>query len=247
MMDKQQPCFSDTELLTYLAGAAAESAVQQIEADGASVDRARWLQKRQQQQLLRQPADGLDGLTLGAYHLNLLPDADAATVQARLARTPRRRAELRLLQGYLDALATELPPQPAVQPAPSPLQQLATQVERIIATLTPRPAPTFALLGDAAEEHLYTAGDVQIMLRVQEDESQPNSMALYGLVSGLADEPLQVTLRSKAQPMATHTTTITTFSNFFIEQVAAGDYELQLQTFSASQPIIIYIPGLVIG
>lgn len=249
-MNNQQAGLPDSVLLAYLEGEVDAVTGGQIEADAASMARVRWLLQQQQATIrpIQRPTT-LDGLTLGAYHLDLLPPAAANAVAKQLTQEPGWRAERRLLQRYLDDLAGELPPLAAPAPAvPSPLQQLAAQVRTIIATLTPAPAPAFALLGDADEQHIYTAGDLQIMLQVQDDETLPHCKAIYGLISGIAGDAWQVILTAKAQPGAARpaaiTTAVTAFGNFLLEQVAAGNYELQLQTLAPAPPTTIVIPDL---
>lgn len=247
-MNNQQAGLPDSVLLAYLEGEVDAATEGQIEADAANMARVRWLLKQQQATMrpIQRPTT-LDGLTLGAYHLDLLPPAAANVVADQLAQEPGWRVERRLLQRYLDDLADELPPL-AAPVVPSPLQQLAAQVRTIIATLAPAPAPVFALLGDADEQQIYTAGDLQIMLQVQDDETLPHCKAIYGLISGLEDDRWQVILTAKAQPGALRpaavTTAVTTFGNFLLEQVAAGNYELQLQTLAPAPPTTIVIPDL---
>jgi hypothetical protein len=249
-MNNQQAGLPDAVLLAYIEGAVDAATERQIEADAANMARVRWLLQQQQATMhpIQRPLT-LDGLTLGAYHLDLLPSAAANVVADQLAQEPGWRAERRLLQRYLDDLAGELPPLAVPGPtAPSPLQQLAAQVRTIIATLTPAPAPTFALLGDTDEQQIYTVGDLQIMLQVQDDETLPHCKAIYGLISGIADDRWQVSLTAKAQPGALRpasvTTAVTAFGNFLLEQVAAGDYELQLQTLDPAAPTTVVIPDL---
>lgn len=168
-------------------------------------------------------------LTLGEYHLGLLPAATTRQIAAHLATCLHCPAELATAAGFLDDPA----------PTPTPLADLARGVEtalrRLVATLLPAPVqPALALRGAArAPSWRYSAEDFTLTLQPQRADRPRGQVRLLGFVERHGADLASLTgarVRLLAAGAPVSTTTIDELGNFMTEPVPPGAYDLEINT-----------------
>lgn len=186
----------------------------------AALDR---LQKRMTSQLYRvtcpTPSD------LGEYHLRMLPASQMLVLGQHLRECPHCAREIAQLEEFMS------------EPAPQP--SLLKSVNILIARLVKRPGtdqdtdgflgvPAFAgLRGEGEEEpFIYQAGDVRIVIEVQEDLEQMGLKTLLGLVTGLETNEFMIQVSQGDKVIAT--SSVDEIGNFIIPHLYPGNYKLIL-------------------
>jgi len=176
--------------------------------------------------------------------MSLLPAARSAAVQQHAASCPHCAQELAQLDAFLSTADPYL--------HPAPWQMIKRNVQVIVARLTngPQPGSLFGqpawapglagLRGEERSPLTYEAGDVQIVLEVQDEEPQPGRRSLIGLVLGWETEETVVRLWRDEHLVST--VPLDMFGNFAIDDLAPGQYEM----FVTHEPVEVYIQDLAI-
>lgn len=183
-----------------------------------------------------------DPIELGEYHLGVLSLERTKAIAEHLAECPHCRREVAQLVEYLAELEPSL--------RLDPLDQVVGRIRVLVARLVsggppgqPAPSPAFASLrGEEQEPLTYEAGEVQVIIDLQEDAERPDRRTILGLVIGLdAPQELKAHLWAAEQRLAT--VPVDELGNFVLPNVPCGSYELML-----SRPEIdIHIQDLEIG
>lgn len=217
---------NETELLTYLDGEASPRVVAHIEQCAYCHQRASRLHRLQEQlsiRLFRATCPAPE--RLGEYHLGLLPPAQTETVAQHLQECPHCTREVAQLEAYMSDLAPALAPNRLEQAKEWVRVRIARLVEGGVDTgslLAPIPA---GIRGEETGPHVYEAGDIEVMLEVQEDAERPDRRVILGLVTGLGDpETLQIHVW-RADELHT-TLPVDELGNFVISGLAPATYEL---------------------
>ena len=223
-------CISSPELdsgqiVSYVDGEANDSVVAHIKQCTYCSERANrltLLQNSLRKQLYRSTCP--TPMELGDYHLGLLPAPQVLVVAQHLRECPLCRREMAELEEYLME--------------PSPQTSLPDLVRVIIARLLGgrevdqeqeefSSAPAFAgLRGEGEEPFIYQAGDVRIVIEVQDDVEQMGLKSLLGLVTGLESNEFTIQVGQGDQLIAT--TSVDEIGNFLISHLAPGHYKLIL-------------------
>jgi hypothetical protein len=157
----------------------------------------------------------------------MLRDTQRQAVEQHLAQCPHCRREIAQLEGYL----VDLEP----TPAPGPLQQVVGHVREVVARLVsggppghPTLSPAFASVrGGEQEPLIYEAGEVRVVLEIQEDADRPDRRALLGLVIGV-DIPQEQEAHLWMVGQCLATVPLDELGNLFFPNVAPGSYELTI-------------------
>lgn len=167
-----------------------------------------------------------DSRQLGEFHLGLLPEAEAAAVQAHLAHCPHCSLEIQGLERYLTELEPDLS------------YTISERIKIWIADrITPEASsstvgmPAFAVRGDSQGPLMYEAGDYQLTIDVQEDAQHPGRQVIIGLLLGENTAEFDVNLWQAGQLITT--TAVDDLGNFVLNQVQPGTYELILTAAEA--------------
>lgn len=164
-----------------------------------------------------------DPVQLGEYRLGNLPKNQAEAIHQHLYECPRCRAELALLEDYLNIVRPDIE------------YNLADQVKIWIARLLPAPgpalAPAFAVRGETASELLrYVFGEDEtggeLVIGIQEDITQPGRKSILGLVAGVPFAGLAATLWQAGRPVAQ--AEVDEFGNLAFANLFPGVYDLFL-------------------
>jgi hypothetical protein len=222
------PELDDRTLLIYIDGQATPDIIAHIERCSHCRERARrlaGLEDRLTTQLYRidcpSPSD------LGEFHLGMLPAAQAEAVRRHLGECPHCWREIAQLESYLTDLAPTL--------EPGPLEHVVERVRVWVARLVgrgplgqPALSPAFASVrGGEQEPLIYEAGEVQVIIEIQEDVDQPDYRTILGLVIGLTpSQELKAHLWTAEQRLAT--VPVDELGNFILPNVRCGRYELML-------------------
>lgn len=221
------PELDDKELLAYLDDTGGLEVVEHLERCPHCHERARRLaqfQDRLTAQLYR--AECPSPIELGEHHLGMLPGEQAEAIGRHLVECPHCRREVDQLRTYLADL------EPSLQP--SPLEQIKEHVRVLVAHLVDEAkrlapgmltlAPAHAGLRGEEEACVYTAGDIQIAIEVQDDAERPGRKTLLGLVIGAEPVGMQVHLWQDERRIVT--VPVDELGNFVIPDLAPGVYEL---------------------
>jgi Putative zinc-finger len=179
--------------------------------------------KRQLTEMLYR-ADCPPAIELGDYQFGLLDKLRMAFVRQHVAECPHCSKELVVLDGYLTALAPQLP-QSAEPPG---LMARATERVRVwVGQLLPS-TPNLALRGDddGTEPQIYEAGAVQVSIDTQDDPDAPDRKLVLGLVMGAETVGWQAHLWRENQSVAS--VAIDEFGNFSAAGVQPGLHQLIL-------------------
>ena len=163
-------------------------------------------------------------LELGEYHLHMLPPSRMLVISQHVRECPHCAREVAELETYLM--------EPALQTS------LRKQVEVLIARLLGgkdgdpegeefSSAPAFAgVRGDGDEPFIYQAGQVRIVIEVQDDVEQMGLKTLLGLVIGLESNEFTIQVSQGDNVIAT--TSVDEIGNFIISHLSPGHYKLIL-------------------
>jgi hypothetical protein len=185
---------------------------------------------------------------LGEYHLGVLPVDRARAIAEHLAECPHCRREIAQLADYLAELEPSIGWDASAQR--DALDQVVERVRVLVARLInggplgqPALAPAFASVrGEGQEPLMYQAGEMQVMIEIEEDVDRPDHKTILGLVVGSeAPQELEAHLWAGEQPLAT--VPVDELGNFVLSNVVCGSYELML----SGPKIDIHIQDLEIG
>ena len=137
--------------------------------------------KRQLTEMLYR-ADCPPAIELGDYQFGLLDKARLVFVRQHVVECTHCSKELAMLDGYLVALAPQLPQSTKT---PGRMARAAERVKVWVGQLLPN-TPNLALRGEAdgTEPQIYAAGDVQVSIDTQDDPDAPDRKLVLGLVMG---------------------------------------------------------------
>lgn len=162
---------------------------------------------------------------LGEYHLDILSNEETRDVRLHLAECPHCTRELAQLQDYLHTLATDV--------EQSALDRVKVLIARLVgggeAGSSPSMAgvPAFAgVRGEPQGSYLYEAGDVEVVIQVQDHPDRTERRNLLGLVMGLDAVDVEAHLWRDDERVAT--ASVDDLDNFVLSDVASGTYELIL-------------------
>ncbi len=237
------PELDDRTLLVYIDDQASADIATHIERCSHCRERAHRLARLQGRitvQLYR--IDCPSPFELGEYHLGLLPAAQMEAIGHHLDKCLHCRREVTQLEGYLADLEPTL--------EPGPLEQTVERIRVLVARLVSgRPlgqaalSPAFASVrGGEQEPLIYEAGEVQVMIEIQEDADRPDHRMILGLVIGL-DTPQELEAHLWAAGQRLATVPVDELGNFVLSNVICGSYELILSRPETD----IHIQDLEIG
>jgi hypothetical protein len=234
------PALTDEQLLSWIDGAATVEVAMHMQQCADCRSRANSLARWQKQlavQLYR--VECPSPLELGEYHLALLPAERVLTVEKHLTACLHCAREIQTLQGYLTTLSSTLEP---VAPSVASNVSLGQRVRRLVAKwIDPLlgtvesggSVPAFAALRGEAEnqdvQFVYEAEDVQIIIELQTDPTQPDRKVLLGLILGLAaDQAFEAQLQQTEQ--AALFAPVDELGNFVFDKLMVGTYTLLLRS-----------------
>jgi hypothetical protein len=219
------PALEDTQIVSFIEGEADDTVVAHIRECAYCSERANhWtlLQNDLKKRLYRVSCP--TPMELGDYHLELLPAPQALIVAQHVRECPLCRREVADLEDFL----TESTPQPG----------FLGSIKTLIASLVTGPgmeqdypdlasAPAFGgLRGEGEEPFIYQAGQVRIVIEVQDDVEQMGLKTLLGLVTGL--ETNEFTIQVSQGDNVIATTSVDEIGNFIISHLSSGHYQLIL-------------------
>lgn len=225
---------SDDQLLAYLDGDAEPDMVRRIEANPAYQPRLQALRAAQDELIhMLRPLKRPSSLTLGEYHLGLLPQAEARQVEAYLAQHPHAAHQLARLQDYLSEV------DPFSEPvSPGPIERVKVLIAELIQAGGPGPqAALGGVRGDLAG--IYQAANIRIVLETDVDLTDPSRKSLVGLVQGIEPDGLTAHLLSPSEAKPAGESPIDEFGNFMMSGLAAGTYHLVIQDAASSVEVHI--------
>ena len=221
------PELDDKQLLTYLDDPEAnrETALH-LEKCSYCREKAEaldLLQKRMTSQLYRITCPS--PTELGEYHLRMLPSSQMLILGQHLRECPHCAREISYLEEFMNE--------------PDPQSGLIKSARVLLAKLikTPRMdqdsedflgTPAFAgLRGEGEDEpFIYQAGNVRVVIEVQDDVEQMGLKTLLGLVTGL--ETNEFTIQVSQGDKAIATSSVDEIGNFVIPHLSPGTYKLIL-------------------
>ena len=219
------PALDDTQIISYVEGEADDAVMAHMRECAYCSERAnRWtlLQHGLREQLYRVTCP--TPMELGDYHLGFLPDSQKLVVAQHVRECPLCRREVAHLQEFLAELS----------PEPSFLESIKVFVASLVSgpgmdqdhpELSSAPAFT-GLRGEGEEPFIYQAGQIRIMIEVQDDVEQMGLKILLGLVTGL--ETNEFTIQVSQGDQVITTTSVDEIGNFIIPHLSPGHYKLIL-------------------
>jgi hypothetical protein len=165
-------------------------------------------------------------MELGEYHLGVLGREQAAAVEQHLAECPHCSREVAQLKDYLGELAADV--------GFRPLERLKVLVAELVGggEGIDRPrrtalAPAYAgIRGEEEGPRMYQAGEVQIVLEIQQDTEQPDRRTVLGLATGLEANGWEVQVWRGEERIAD--VPVDELGNFVLRNLAPGSYELNI-------------------
>ena len=221
------PELDDKQLLTYLDDPEAnrETALhlEQCSYCREKAEALDLLQKRMTSRLYRVTCPS--PIELGEFHLRMLPASQMLIIRQHLRECPHCAREISRLEEFM------------IEPDPQP--GLIKSARVLIARLIKTPgmdqdsedflgAPAFAgLRGEGEDEpFIYQAGNVRVVIEVQEDLEEMGLKTLLGLVTGLETNEFTIQVVHGDQVIAT--TSVDEIGNFIIPHLSPGHYKLIL-------------------
>ena len=185
---------------------------------------------------------------LGEYHLRVLADERAGAVSEHIAECPYCAREVAQLGEYL----AQPVPAPRVSRVRRALRRCGLWVRGLVARLrgeeSTHRGPLFAVLAPAAvgvrgaeEALVYTAGDVQVAIEIQDDAQQADRRTVLGLVTGAGVSELRAFLSRGEQLVAE--AAVDELGNFVLAGLEPGGYDLRL----SGPELDVRVEGVQIG
>jgi hypothetical protein len=180
-------------------------------------------------------------LELGEYHLAVLERDQEVAVAGHLVECPHCSREMAQLKGYLGDLSADL--------ELSPVEKIRVWVAELVGggkgvdrSGAPTMAPALAgLRGEEEGPRIYHAGDVQIVIEIQDDAIQQGQKMLLGLILGPISGDLVARLWRGGERVAE--AAVDEMGNLVIGDLALGIYELVLR----GSEVEIQVRGLEVG
>jgi hypothetical protein len=216
---------NDWELLAYIDGEADDRVAAHLAKCPHCRERARRLTRLQNRLTARiyrvacpSPA------TLGEYHLGILPPERAAAVAQHLEECGSCAREVAQLEDYLIELIPTL--------ELTPLERAGEKVKVLVARLVggepgdgmPGQPAYAGIRGEDEASYLYEAEDIQIVIGIQDDATQPDRKATFGLVVGVEPGDVKAYLWQAERCIAI--IPVDELGNFIIPDLKPGSYEL---------------------
>lgn len=215
------PALEDIQIVSFIEGEADDTVVAHIrECPFCSEKAHSWtlLQNNLKKRLYRVSCP--TPMELGDYHLGLLPAPQALIVAQHVRECPFCWREVAELEDFL----TQQTPQPGFLGSVKALvaSLVSPGVEEDVAS-----APAFGgLRGDGEEPFIYQAGQIRIVIEVQDDVEQMGLKTLLGLVTGLETNDFRIQVSQGDNVIAT--TSVDEIGNFIISHLSPGHYQLIL-------------------
>jgi anti-sigma factor RsiW len=156
---------------------------------------------------------------LGEYELGVVSPEARTQVAAHVLECPRCTDELQALRSFM-------------APEPMPQNGMMDRLRRSVATLLTQPGLAYAGLRGAGDTGVktYRAGDVTITISSLPGAAR-GRVTVAGLVTHESAEPEQLRgeVRLAAGEAPSHTGEVDEMGNFFLEDVAPGSYQMELQ------------------
>jgi anti-sigma factor RsiW len=167
-----------------------------------------------------------DTSELGEYHLGMLSGPQAAIVEQHLDECPYCSREVAQLDAFMEQVKPDL--------AYSTAERIKIWIARLVPDVQAgpgSPAPAFAMRGVAEDEAgdrslVFEAGEVQLMIEIQDEPGDTGRKAIIGLVIGIDPAGAEARLWQEGQPVAT--TAVDDLGNFSFSNLDSGHYELIL-------------------
>lgn len=231
------PGLDDWQIVSYIDGEADDTVKAHIEQCSFCRQKAdQWgvVQKNMKRRLYRHNCPS--PMELGEYHLGLLPSPQKMVVTQHLRGCPVCRLEVAQLEEFMQ----EPTPQPDI------IQSIRVLIAKLISgggvsqdqtgsSLFPVSA---GLRGEENEPFLYQAGNVQIVIDVQDDVEQTGNKVLLGLVTGLESDDFIIEVNRGGQMIAT--ASVDEIGNFIVSNLVPGNYQVILK----GQEVEIHIQSL---
>lgn len=233
------PGLEDWQIVSYIDGEADDTVIAHIEQCSFCRQKAdQWgvVQKNMRRRLYRHSCPS--PMELGEYHLELLPPPQKMVVTQHLRECPVCRREVAQLEKFMQ----EPTPQPDI------IQSVRVLVAKLISgkgviqdqtglSLSP---VSVDLRGDEDEPFIYQAGNVKIVIDVQDDVEQIGNKVLLGLVTGLESKEFIVQVSKEGETIAT--ASVDEIGNFIISHLIPDNYQVILK----GQEVEIHIQSLSI-
>jgi len=164
-------------------------------------------------------------MELGDYHLGLLPASQLLVVAQHVRECPLCRREVAELKNFMDDTTLEVGLLGAAQVLIARLiggEDMGQESTELTS------APSFGGLrgGEGEEPFIYQAGNVRIVIEVQDDVEQMGLKTLLGLVTGLESNEFTIQVSEGDNVIAT--TSVDEIGNFIISHLSSGHYQLIL-------------------
>jgi len=177
-------------------------------------------------------------LELGEYHLGLLEGSEKLVVAQHIRECQHCQGEIAHLEEFLKAQDSQ----------PDVLQSAKVLIATLVGgggTNREQTGPSLSpalsgLRGDEDEPFTYQAGNVQIVIDVQDDVEQTGHKTLLGLVTGLESNDCNVQVSKEGETIAT--ASVDEVGNFIVPHLLPGNYQLALK----SQEVEIHIKSLLV-
>jgi len=219
------PSLEDWKLISYIDGEADDIVAHHVEQCPfchEKADRWRKLQTTMRGKLYRQNCP--PPMELGEYHLGLLLDPQKLIMAAHLHQCPLCRSEITQLEEFLQEMTSE----------PQIVQSIKVFIAKLISgrgaaqeQTDSSLSPAFTgLRGDEDEPFIYQAGNVQIVIDIQDDAEQPGRRTLLGLITGLKSNGFMMEAYQAEKIVAT--TFVDEIGNFAFSHFLPGTYDLIL-------------------
>jgi len=219
------PSLDDWKLISYIDGEADNVVVHHMEECPFCREKAdRWqkLQTTLQGKLYRQNC--LSPMEMGDYHLGLLPDSQKMIMAAHLRQCPVCRSEITQLEEFM---GTQDSRSDFIKSARVFIAKLISGGGITQDQTGSSLSPAFTgLRGDEDEPFIYQAGNVQIVIDVQDDVEQMGRKVLMGLVTGLESKGFMVEAYQEERIVAS--TFVDEIGNFTFNHFPSGTYDLIL-------------------
>lgn len=232
MSHNTQPHVDDAALMMFLDGEAAMEVAMHISACpqcSQEAEQVRGLQAKLTGRLFR--ASCPTSLELGEYQLKVVSKERAAQIERHLAVCNDCTQELAQLKTFMSQ------PDPFLKP--DPLAAVQRQMRVLVARLVGGPAersgfggpalaPAFAgLRGEDIGPRSYEAGDIQVLIEVEDDGTGRGRKTVMGLLSNVDDySDFAVGLWQDGREQLV--IPIDSLGNFVMEDLSEGHYELIL-------------------
>jgi len=217
------PVLGDAQIVSFIEGEAdATVAAHMAECPYCAEKADRWsrLQNNLKAKLYRRSCP--TPMELGDYHLGLFSRPQALMVAQHIRECPLCRREVAELEEYLQDLA----------PQPDLLEPIRALIARLVSETVADEesdhlsfAPAFeGLRGDEDEPFIYQAGNVRVVIEVQDDIEQMGRKILLGLVTGSESNKFTIQVSQEGQNIATDS--VDEIGNFVISHLIPGHYQL---------------------